>query len=220
MATAYEFNSEVVVSTLERVVKILENYNIQYRFLGSVAVAAINGKLHRDLGDLDLIIDVSGKDTFSRELKNLGYKKAGGMFSFARKYLCLEQVTSPRLLSVGFFYGTWQTDGSFFIGNKNVGLSIESYAIIGTKYALHGVEFIGIPKSAVATGVNSSKTNPKRKKELIILKENRIEPFPNTYIHVKFFGSNADWIYHLSMKILNIIGAIRVKFGFAFDPWR
>lgn len=215
-----QFNDEVVIQTLSQVLKILKAHNIRYRFLGSVVLAAINGGLHRKLGDLDIIIESQGRDILYPELKKLGYKQAGGLFAFARKYLSLDQITHPTLLDIGFFCGAWQTDGDFVIGNKNFGLRVEAYAVKKTKYALCGQEFIGIPSKTAAAGIYSSKTNPKRKKELVILKEKGIEPYPNTYIHVHFFGFNADWIYYFSMQALNLIGNIRVKLGLAFDPWR
>lgn len=215
-----EFNSDVATSTLQQLVKILDNNNIEYRFLGSVVIAAINGQLHRNLGDLDFIIDSKRKDIVYTELKKLGYKPAKGMFTFARKYLSLEQFDHDTFLGVGYFYGAWQTDGSFVMGNKKTGLSIEALALKKTKYSIHGVEFFGIPPEVVAAGIKESETNPKRKKELIILKEKGIEPFPNNYIQVKFFGARVDWVYHLSMAVLNIIGGLRVRFDLPFDPWR
>jgi len=215
-----EYNSKVVISTLQQLIKILETHRMRYRFLGSLIVAAINGELHRNLGDLDMIIDSKDRDILYNVLKKLGYKQAGGMFAFARKYLSLDQIAHSTLLDVGFFCGTWQPDGSFIIGNKRVGLCIEAYAIKETRYVLHGVEFIGIPARTAATGIHASKTNPKRQKELLILKEKSIEPFPNNYIDVRLFGFKMDWIYHFWQKVLNIIGAIRVKMGLAFDPWR
>ena len=215
-----EYNSEVVVKTLEQVVKILETNGIEYRFLGSLVAAAINGRLHRKLGDLDMVIDFKGRNILYNQLESLGYKKAGGIFSFARKYLSLDQITHPTLLDVGFFCGTWQPDGSFMIGNPRVGFDIEAYALEKTEYSLHGVTFFGIPRKTAAAGIYASKTNPKREKELIFLKEKGIKPFPNIYIHVHFFGAHIDWIYHFFVKILNIIGAIRVRMGLAFDLWR
>lgn len=215
-----EFNSDVVISTLWQLVKILDYNNIEYRFLGSVVIAAINGQLHRNLGDLDFIIDSKGKDIVYAELKKLGYKPAKGMFRFARKFLSLEQFDHPSLLGVGYFYGTWKADGSFVMGNKRTGLSIEAFALKKTKYSIHGVEFFGTPPQAAAAGVKESETNPKRKKERIILKEKGIEPFLNNYIQVKLLGVRVDWVYHLSMSMLNIIGGLRVRFGLPFDPWR
>lgn len=73
-----EFDIDIVCKTLAKVVKILELHDIKYRFLGSVVIAAINGKLHRNLGDLDLIIDSYKKDVLYAELKELGYKRPPG----------------------------------------------------------------------------------------------------------------------------------------------
>lgn len=215
-----EYNSHAVTPTLKQVVRILESNDIEYRFLGSVVVAAINGKQHRDLGDLDLIIDSKGKDILYSELTNMGYMQARGMFSFARRYLALETLDHKELLGVGFFYGKWQTDGSFVLGDKNTNVKIDALALKPTHYNLHGVSFIGIPPEAIATGIKTSAKNPKRKKELLLLQDKRIDSLPNSYIHVNVFGIKADWVYHLSMTTLGAIGAMRVRLGLAFDPWR
>jgi hypothetical protein len=183
-------------------------------------IAAINERLHRSLGDLDLIIDSDKKDILYAALKELGYKRAGGMFDFARKYLSLEQLERTEFLGVGYFYGTWKDDGAFMMGNRKLSLIVDPYALKETKYTFCGVNFLGIPESSIATGIYESRTNPKRKQELLILKEKKIEPLTNRYIHVSVFGVSADWIYHFSMTFLNIIGMTRVRLGLPFDPWR
>jgi len=215
-----EFNSEVVKETLKEVVRILETHNIEYRFLGSVVMASINGGLHRNLGDLDLIVDGGKKNILYKELEKLGYYPPGGMFAFGRNYLSLDTLENPKLLGVGFFYGKWQTGGDFVIGNKDIKFTIESYALNKTKYVLEGITFIGVPRETAARGVINSRTNPKRKKELIIISGKGIKPYPNSYIHVELFGIKVDWIYQSIMHLLNIIGEVRVKSGMPFDPWR
>ena len=215
-----EYNQEQVLSTLNKVIAILDKYAIEYRFLGSVVTAAINGELHRKLGDLDLIVDVSGKDALYQELIKLGYFRARGMFSFARKYMELETLEHSSLLGVGFFYGKWRPNGSFLLGNQKIYVTIENRALTKTKYNLYGVNFFGLPEEAIATGIKTSENNPKRKKELILLKEKNITPLKNNYIHISIFGLKADWIYHFVMSFFNFIGGIRVTFGLAFDPWR
>lgn len=215
-----DFNSSIVTPTVIEVIKILEMNKIEYRFLGSVVVAAINGKLHRNLGDLDLIIDREGKDILYSELTKIGYVQAQGMFAFARRFLSLETLEHKKLLGVGFFYGDWQGDGSLRLGSKNVNVTIDSRALNPTPYQLNDIEFIGIPPEAIATGIKTSSKNPKRQKELLLLKEKQIDSLPNTYIHIKIFGLKCDWLYHLSMTTLNVLGDVRVKLGLAFDPWR
>lgn len=217
---AHRFNSEIAIPTLRQLVKILELHDIEYRFLGSVVTAAINKGLHRNLGDLDLIVDSDKSNLLFNELKRLGYYQARGMFSFARKYLALETLDNDQLLGVGYFNGKWLDNGSFMMGNKRVNVVIEALAVQKTKYELSGISFFGIPERAIATGVNASKSNPKRRRELELLKSNGIEALSNTYIHITVFGIRADWLYHLSMWVLNIIGVMRVWLGMAFDPWR
>jgi hypothetical protein len=215
-----EYNLEQVLRTLSKVTAILDKYKVEYRFLGSVVTAAINGKLHRKLGDLDLIVDISGKDALYQELIKLGYFRARGMFSFARKYMELETLEHSSLLGVGFFYGKWKPDGSFLLGNQKIYVTIENRVLTKTKYNLYGVNFFGLPEEVIATGIKTSENNPKRKKELMLLKEKNITPLKNNYIHISFFGLKVDWIYHFVMSLFNFIGDIRVTFGLAFDPWR
>lgn len=215
-----EFNSDVVTTTLQKVVTILEKNKIRYCFLGSVAVAAINGKLHRNLGDLDLIIDASKKEVLYKELENLGYYPTSGMFMFARKHLSLETLDHTTLLGVGYFYGKWKENGAFMMGDKNINLTVEPHAIKPIKKTLYGIDFFTIPDRAVATGVNESRTNPKRQRELVLLKEKHIEPFPNDYLQITAYGIRLDWVYHFTMGVLNVLGNIRVKMGQPFDPWR
>lgn len=215
-----DYNSDIVSLTLKEVIKILRSQKIEYRFLGSVVVAAMNGKLYRNIGDLDLLVDRKGKERLFNALTKLGYKQAGGMFSFARKYMALETLEHPTLLGVGYFYGHWQDDGTFVMGNTRVSVTIEPHALKKTVYILDGVEFNGLPPEAIATGIHASEKNPKRQKELILLKDKNMQVLPNTYIHVRVFGFRADWVYHFVMTVLNIIGVIRVRRGLSFDPWR
>ncbi len=215
-----EYNKEQTLKTLGKVVAILDEYNIEYRFLGSVVTAAINGKLHRKLGDLDLIVDVKDKDILYQKLKEAGYFRAGGMFSFARKYMELETLEHSSLLGVGFFYGKWQPDGSFLLGNQKINVTIDGRALTKTEYRLYDISFFGLPQEAIATGIKTSESNPKRKYELLLLREKNITPLKNNYIHISIFGIKADWIYHFVMSLFNFIGGIRVSLGLAFDPWR
>lgn len=216
-----EFNSDKVENTLKVLLKVLESEKIKYRFLGSVLVAAINGKLHRNLGDLDLIIDEKDKDVLFDNLKRHGYVPVDEfIYNFARKYLFLETMRHKDLLEIGYFYGRWRDDGSMVFGKKNINVSVEGKALTVTQYSFAGIKFIGIPKQAHATRVFATKENPKRKEEMSILRKNSIDTFPDNYIHVKIFCLNFDWIYHFVQAIQNIVGIKRVKMGLSFDPWR
>jgi len=213
-------NQEQVDKTLKKTIGILERCNIEYRMLGSVVFAAMYGKVHRKIGDIDLLIDKKKQDVFFEELKKLGYKRAGGMFAFGRKYLALETLIHDNLLSVGYFFGSFEKNGDFRMGGKVISVFVESNSITSTPYELNGISFIGIPERAIAVGIMQSANNPKRKKEVSFLKANSIEPFPTDGMHVRILGLSVDWLYKGAMKLFNLLGALRTKFGLPYDPWR
>jgi hypothetical protein len=67
------YNEEQVKQTLKQLIVILEAERVEYRLLGSVVTAAINGSLHRRLGDIDLILDEKRKDRVFSQLTKLGH---------------------------------------------------------------------------------------------------------------------------------------------------
>lgn len=215
-----EFNSDVIIPTLNNVIAILTKNNIEYRFLGSVVAAATNGTLHRNLGDLDLIIDERGKDALTSALLQMGYYPVNGMFAFARRFMSLETLRHKEFAEVGYFYGRWQPDGSILMGGEHINVSVEGKALTPTTYTLHGVSFTGVNPRAAMTRIRASSANPKRRKELEFFRVRGIEPFPDTFVHVNIYGMRADWMYHLFSCTQNLIGRIRLAFGLSFDPWR
>jgi hypothetical protein len=214
------YNEEKVERTLQSLIPLLLQHKIKYRFLGSIAVAALNGKPHRRIGDIDLVIDERKHLMLRKALLDAGYEEAGGMFAFARKYLSLETLIHRDLLSVGYFYGKWKKYGAFEMGNRVLKVSIDSWALKPTTYSLAGLQLIGIAPEIIATGIRSSARNPKRKKELELLKQKEITPAKNNYIHVQILGVSVDWVYHAAMGFLNILGMLRIRLGLPFDPWR
>lgn len=70
-----QFNSEKVKKTLKMVVKKLEDFNIEYRLLGSVVAASLLGHQHRKLGDLDFIITKKIHDHYSVTYKKSALKR-------------------------------------------------------------------------------------------------------------------------------------------------
>ena len=213
-------NTEQTVTTLKKIIFILNKHGIEYRILGSVAFAGMNGGLHRNIGDIDLIVDRSKKDELFEGLVKLGYKQAKGVFAFGRKYLALETLIHDRLLSVGYFVGTFEGNGNFKMGNHFVSVISEADSVKPTQYTLEGVPFIGIPPRAIAVRIMKSSNNPKRKKEVEFLDKNDIKPFASDGIHVRILGISFDFLYQGAMLFFNIFGVIRSKFGLPYDPWR
>ena len=215
------YNEEQVKETLKQLTIILETEKVEYRLLGSVVTAAINGSLYRRVGDIDLILDEKKKDKVFAQLTKLGYGRVESiMFVFARKYLALETLDHPELQSIGYFWGRWKKDGSFVMENRAIKVRIEHRGIEPSKYSLLGIDFVGIPPGAIATGIMTSRQNVKRKKEIKLMQEKNIEPLVNNYIHIHIFGIPFDLAYHGTMALLNLLGVIRQKLGLPFDPWR
>lgn len=214
------YNEKQIKSTLKKLINILEKNKVEYRVMGSIVAAAINGKLHRRIGDIDLIIDRDKKEHVFKELKKLGYKRADGMFAFGRKFLALETLIHEELQSIGYFWGEWKKDGSFFMGNKHFNVQVEARGVEANQYSLCGINFIGIPREAVATGIMSSKHNKKRIKEIELIEEKNIKSEKDDYIHIKILGLPFDFLYHLNTKFFGLLGHIRQKLGLPFDPWR
>ena len=209
-----------VDQTLYVILKILNKHKVEYRFLGSLVTAAINGSLHRDLGDLDLLVDEMKKEILFKELRQVGYKRAGGMFAFSRKHLNLETLVHDELLSIGYFWGRFGDREGFRMGNQFASVTIKPQSVVPTTYQLNEHAFVGIPERAVAVGIMQSASNPKRKKEVEMLAKKKIKPFADEGISIRVLGIPFDWVYIVSMKVLNVLGKIRVLFGLPFDPWR
>lgn len=67
------YNSDQVSKSLKLFNSILNKHKIKHVYFGLIIPAAINGSLHRNLGDFDIFIDVKKNDLFIRELKKNGY---------------------------------------------------------------------------------------------------------------------------------------------------
>lgn len=214
-----KYNELQVETTLRMVIKMMEKYDVEYRVLGSVVASAINEDQHRKLGDVDLLVDKRIQKRMIQDLEKVGYYAKGGMFSFGRKYLNLDTMNHKELLEVGMFWGNFNSEGDFVLG-RHWKTWADGSAIMPTKYQLHGVSFVGLPKATIYRGIMTSSSNPKRKNEIKIMKEAGIKPELRKYMHMSIFGIRIDWVYELIMWVLNLIGFIRVKMGKPFDPWR
>ena len=215
-----DFNKNELISVLSEVVGFLVKRDANYRLLGSVVMAAINGGLYRRVGDVDLILDTNLAEDLMKKLKSEGFYEPGGIFALGRKYIRHITLAHDKKVELGIFYGEWNDNGNFEMTSKCIKLVIESRALIRKRYALYGIKFDGLEERVIATGVHNSKRNPKRHRELEILKVRGIEPEINDYIHLYLFGLKTDWLYHLVMSALNVLGVVRVRLGMTYDPWR
>jgi hypothetical protein len=212
-------NELQVKKTLNLVVGILEKHKIEYRVFGSVIPAVLNGRLHRELGDIDLLVEEGKKEVFMDKLKKLGYKKKErGVWKWLDRANLFE-YRHPKLLEISFFalkFGDQRSSMKV----KWFGLEIDSRAIRKIKYNLGGVGFWGILVDTACTGALISKANPKRKRELEIFESQGLKPRLNEYVDVYLGPMKVNWILDLLNWSLNWLGRVRVMLGMSYDFWR
>jgi len=205
---------------LQTLDKVFNNRQVNYRVLGSVLVAAINGKPHRTLGDIDILLDQSNLHRVVGELQKEGYKVIN------MKKLCFSWLEAHKENCIGF---TFLLVGKFcedYFSYKYgwVELRISGSYLTPTKYSLLGYSFVGIPLCSVYEGLKISDLNPKRTLDNEVVKRvlgNKISG-GNTLeqsFQVYLLGVAIPHLYPLFSRLYNIYGGLRVKFGKRYEIW-
>lgn len=217
--------NDKVEETLKIVTNILKEQKIEYRFWGSVIVAATLGRLHRPLGDIDILIDEISLQIFTNRLKESGFslkKRKMGLLG-----LDIQWVEAERndISPVTIFYGHFNKEKNFeILLNNKLKLVVDKTSLKPTEYTLFGIKFIGIPKETAYLGIYRSRFNPKRKHELLIMQSFLNYDIPRKR-ELEFFYKNkkvflGGLLYDVFQFLRNIIGFIRVSFGMEYDFWR
>lgn len=216
------FISRSVLDSLQILDDIFNKQSLNYRVIGSVLITAINGKPHRTLHDIDLIIDKSDISTIFSALKNNRYTILYRRILGINWY---EAIHKNNLAFTFLMVGTFSE--SYFIVNFNryIKLTISNSYIAPTKYTLEGITFTGIPLQSVYEGLKISNFNPKRLDDKRIV-ESAIN---NNPIHksesldhafkIFIFGLEIPHLYTLFSYLYNIFGAIRVRLGKKYEVW-
>lgn len=214
-------HTEAVKGGLTTLDKIFNKNNIEHRVLGSVLVAAINGKPHRTLGDIDVLIDEGDLDFVLSSLKSQGYtverKKKYGFHWI--------EAHHPRNLGFTFLLIGKFRDNYFHCKLTDIiELNISSRYLEPMDYSLFGIHFIGIPTRSIYEGLKISSFNPKRSLDRKVVEkyfggnipdgENIDEAFT-----VFFRGVQLPHAYKLFSQLYNIYGGIRVFVGKKYEIW-
>ncbi len=206
------------LSTLD---EIFNQKGINYRVLGSVLVAAINGEPHRTLGDIDILLDKANWPRISKDLEKEGYeiikkRKAGFDRYEAHKDNCL-----------GFTFlllGKFEQDLFSYDINKFIKLTISNAYLQPTKYSLFGHSFIGVPPRSVYEELKISSLNPKRQLDKEVVAKafgNRIPNGESLSQAFKIYiaGRQIPYAYPFFSGIYNLYGGLRVLFGKKYEIW-
>ncbi len=193
-----------------------------YRVLGSVLVASINGKPHRELHDIDLLIDERIYFTVIQRLEQAGFKRVtkkapGFTWDEFEKQDCL---TFGVLLQ-----GVFDEHGFTYKSGGWLTLQIDAAYLRPTTYQLLGVEFTGIPLRSVYEGIKAASLNSKRKRDKAIVLAAVGRQLPggltiNQAFKVMIGGLAIPYLYTMFSVVYNWIGGLRLRMGKPYDPWR
>lgn len=203
------------LKVLEIVFKELEDY----RVIGSLLVAALNKKPHRQLHDIDLLIDIRIYPEVETRFKKLGFKKiTKHALVFEWDEFHKENHLTFGVLLKGYFnknYFEWAL-------SKYILLSIDIDYLKLTDYRLYDYKIRGIPLRSIYEGIKSASFNTKRltDKQVVVGKMNGSLPDGislNQAFKINVLGINVPYLYGLFSQIYNIIGGIRLKLGKSYD---
>lgn len=201
--------------------RLFNQQKINYRVLGSVLVASLNGMPHRTLGDIDMLIDKKDFEKVTKGLKFEGYK------IISKQKLGFHWTEAYKPNSLGFTFllvGSFKTDYFSYHLSSSIELRISNSYLSPTEYSLLGVKFIGIPISSIQEGLKISDLNPKRKLDSEVVKRaindssaNR-DSLKNTF-KVYFLGIEIPYAYPLFSQLYNLYGGFRVILGKKYEIW-
>lgn len=206
------------LSTLD---KVFNKESVNYRVLGSVLVAAINGKPHRTLGDIDILLDKSDWQAVSVGLERGGYQLVQkSKFGFS-------WIEAQKSNSLGFTFlliGKFRDNHFEYYLNNWLKLWIDGSYLQPTKYTLFDFPFIGIPISSIYEGLKASNLNPKRKLDREVItrvfggKMPKGIKFEDAF-KVYLWGLEIPKAYPFFSYLYNFYGGLRVIFGKKYEVW-
>ena len=214
------FNELQVYETLSKVVPILNTHRISYWFEGSIIPTSANGFLYRKVNDLDILIDKDKADTFTQELKKIGYKQKDKNIYRVSEHVGVRVFIHKSLLEIGYFSISISKSGPYEIKAGPLRITISRSVLTKTGYQFNDIDFIGIPLEGAYTFALLSKGNPKRVHEFELYERLKIKPFKWPIYDLYLWGVKCNWLIDLLNISLITLGKVRVWFRKPYDPWR
>lgn len=200
--------------------EVFNKQSINYRVLGSVLVAALNGKPHRTLGDIDVLVDKRDYEKTTSGLQAVGYKLVS-----KQKY-GFKWTEAYKSSSLGFTFllvGKFLDDYFSYKLTKNIELKISADYLKPTNSSLLGITFIGIPSRSIYESLKISSLNPKRSLDRNVVM-NSFEQIPQGSTLDESFkifirGVEIPYAYVLFSQLYNFYGGVRVLLGKKYEVW-
>lgn len=213
-------NIEEIKNSLKVLPKVFHGLE-DYRVIGSILVAAINGEAHRQLHDIDLLIDQKIYDEISQRFNEQGFRK---ITKNAPGFKWNEFQKEHHLTFGVLLLGNFEKEYFQYRPNKYLALTIKNEYLEPTVYELYGEKIRGIPLRSVYEGIKIASLNKKRMidRQIVLAKIDKdvLKGISlNQAFGVQLFGCHIPHLYILFSQIYNIIGGIRLAFGKSYDTW-
>lgn len=216
-----EEKSFPIIQGLDALDKVFNQQQLDYRVVGSLLIAALNGAPHRRIGDIDIVIDEKDLKAALNGLINENYQLS------ERKIFGFKVVEAKNPEKLGFtFLITGKSTNDYFSYKpfRWLELRISNQYLQPTPYLLFGIKFIGIPPASVLEGIRVSNLNPKRNFDKKVLTEKLTQ---NTLkgetlekaFRVFLFGTKIPFLYLIFSYIYNLFGGLRVTLGKKYEIW-
>jgi len=144
-----EYPSVVNNSILEALkdAKILEKRGYRYLVIGSLIISAVEGKIHRPIGDVDILCDRKDEDRIRKLYEGIGYRAKYMRFKWKLGFYYLDlfhEDDKKRCISI--IFGDYDQEGGFKIP-LNLGFScyLPPLSTKPTEYKIKDIKFIGFP---------------------------------------------------------------------------
>mgnify|MGYP001569627867 CR=1 FL=1 len=214
-------HTKAVQNGLNVLNKVFNKNNVEYRVLGSVLVASLNGKPHRTLGDIDVLVDETDYEKVISRLRAEDYTtETKHKFGF-------NWTEAHHDGNLGFTFlliGKFSKDYFSCKLTRNIELRISTKYLESTKYSLLGTSFIGIPLRSIYEGLKISSLNTKRTLDRKVVNDYLKGSIPlgetlDRSFKVYLSGVEIPHAYTLFSQLYNIYGGIRVLFGRKYEVW-
>lgn len=214
-------HTKAVQNGLNVLNKVFNKNNVEYRVLGSVLVASLNGKPHRTLGDIDVLVDETDYEKVISRLRAEDYTtETKHKFGF-------NWTEAHHDGNLGFTFlliGKFSKDYFSCKLTRNIELRISTKYLESTKYSLLGTSFIGIPLRSIYEGLKISSLNTKRTLDRKVVNDYLKGSIPlgetlDRSFKVYLLGVEIPHAYTLFSQLYNIYGGIRVLFGRKYEVW-
>lgn len=214
-------NIEQIKNSLKAMQTVFAGFE-DYRVLGSTLVAAINQNAHRELHDIDLLIDERIYEDVSNSFKEVGFRK---VTKYASGFKWDEFEKENHLTFGILLRGKFNKDYFEYRPNKHIALMIKNDYLKPTIYELYGEKIRGIPLRSVYEGIKIASLNSKRKVDKQIILKKIGHSLPNgisldSAFDVQIFGVKIPHLYTAFSQIYNLVGGVRLVLGKSYDPWK